>query len=145
MQGHHLCRVIRYCFNFRALFDEQTRSLGLTEITGEVQGGEAVFRVRVESARFVEAFFEGFEATEGRGFKDVEVGFLFGDRFRQVAVAAIEGLHQEAYAVGIFCVGSLGRFFQHASEFVRISGLQQFEAALGPVHIGLPQVLSIAN
>jgi len=124
MQGHYLGRVIRYCVDFPTLFNEQTRGFGLSEIAGEVQGGEAVFRVRVESVGFVEAFFEGFEAAEGRGFKDVEVGLPFGDRFRQVAVASIESLHQEAYTIGIFCVGSVGRFFQQASEFVRISGLQ---------------------
>jgi len=92
--GHYLGRVIRYCVDFPP-FSTSRRALRLSENSRRSAGVKPSFEYELR-ASVSWSIFEGFEAAEGRGFKDIEVMFLAGNRFRQVAAAAIEGLHRSS-------------------------------------------------
>ena len=65
--------------------------------------------------------FEGIKAAQRGGFENVEDFLLAGDQFRQVAVTAIDGMHEQTHAVRVTRAGGSGVLLQKTAEALGIA------------------------
>ena len=127
-------RIRSHGVDRRPAFNQQSSGFGLAEKTGEMQCRETVCRSRVEGGTVANAFLQALDTAKRSGFENIKRLFPVGDQFRQVAAAAIEGMHEQADAIRAVSLRSSGILFQKSPKAVGIACLHEFEGAMEVCH-----------
>src|ERR1700678_664084 len=133
MQGHDLHGIRGNGVGSCATFEQETGGFGLSEKTGEVQGGKAVLRIGVENGSVAEIGLEQIGTAERSGLENIQRLFLARNQFGQVAAATIERVHEQAHVSGVARFRGSGILFQKSPEAFPVACPEKFKTILDTV------------